>query len=164
MSLVLHSGELPGRVRSALGSNCLRRFSFHRTERQAANDKALTVEHESAGTVEIMEAAAIWACWTSYCWAKRAIATGTVAVSREVQGQRDRKLFPAEYEGEHARSHEPGHHERQFNLPEDPRWKAAVHERRFLKLLRAIISQIVIGRLMVRWVMTSATRLSRSPS
>src|SRR5215207_482322 len=38
-----------------------------------------------AGIVEMIDAAAISLCWTSYCWAKRAMATGTVAVSREVR-------------------------------------------------------------------------------
>jgi hypothetical protein len=39
----------------------------------------------SAGMVAITEAAAICPCCVSYCCAKRAIATGTVAVSREVR-------------------------------------------------------------------------------
>ena len=33
----------------------------------------------------MIDAAAICACWISYCCAKRAIATGTVASSREVR-------------------------------------------------------------------------------
>ena len=60
--------------------------SLYRPERQPADDEALAEEHQQhRGIVEITDAAAICACCTSYCCAKRAIATGTVAVSRDVR-------------------------------------------------------------------------------
>jgi hypothetical protein len=55
---------------------------LHRAKSKTKHDEALPEEHQqdggSCGT-------AISLCCTSYCWAKRAMATGTVAVSREVR-------------------------------------------------------------------------------
>src|SRR5438034_6286235 len=119
----------------------------------------------TAGIVDTIDAAAIWLCWISYCCAKRAIATGTVARSRDVRLSATGNSFQLKMNARMPDAIRPGMTSgsvtrRNASSGRQPSTSAASSISGGNSRKNARISHTVIGKLIVTCVRINAMRVS----